>query len=212
MLDLPHYLCNQVYVPWQSKGGRRTNTWQNNIGSSSNHDHLPYTDIRLVRGQAMDSTNAMSWVSPPLGHTIGGQSPNEQPGSSSQPLRVDTLLDEASLADQGEWSSGEDPRRTRRLHELMPIPSPFRCASPEHNYSCDGWCQYSEVPSPNVVSIGVPFRLGEVVTHIYWQLSLSACSDSQRAWEGPRGSLTTILCSYLGWCITSSHCGTLLYT
>ena len=30
------------------------------------------------------------------------------------------------------------------------------------------------------------------------QLSLSACSDPQRAWEGPHGSLTYVLCKYLG--------------
>jgi hypothetical protein len=29
MLDLPHYHCNDVYVPWQSKGERRTMTMQN---------------------------------------------------------------------------------------------------------------------------------------------------------------------------------------
>ena len=32
---------------------------------------------------------------------------------------------------------------------------------------------------------------------VFIQLSLSACSDPQRAWEGPQGSLTTILCKYL---------------
>lgn len=29
MLDLPHYHCNSIYVPWQSKGERRTMTMQN---------------------------------------------------------------------------------------------------------------------------------------------------------------------------------------
>src|SRR5579863_4671410 len=32
----------------------------------------------------------------------------------------------------------------------------------------------------------------------HWQLSISACADLQRAWEGPRGSLTAILCRFLG--------------
>ncbi|KAH9005351.1 hypothetical protein EDB83DRAFT_754341 [Lactarius deliciosus] len=44
--------------------------------------------------------------------------------------------------------------------------------------TCDGWCDYD------------PFVRKTV-------LSLSACSDPQRAWEGPRGSLTTVLCKYL---------------
>jgi hypothetical protein len=34
MLDLPHYHCNDVYVPWISKGNRRTKTMQNKIGKS----------------------------------------------------------------------------------------------------------------------------------------------------------------------------------
>lgn len=29
------------------------------------------------------------------------------------------------------------------------------------------------------------------------EVSLSACSDLQRAWEGPKGSLTTVLCNFL---------------
>lgn len=34
LLDLPHYHCNDVYVPWQSKGERRTMTLQNANGWS----------------------------------------------------------------------------------------------------------------------------------------------------------------------------------
>jgi len=30
-----------------------------------------------------------------------------------------------------------------------------------------------------------------------FQVSLSACADPQRAWEGPRGSLTMVLCDFL---------------
>jgi len=33
---------------------------------------------------------------------------------------------------------------------------------------------------------------------VSFQLSLSACSDPQQAWEGPRGSLTAVLCEFLG--------------
>ena len=30
------------------------------------------------------------------------------------------------------------------------------------------------------------------------KVSLSACADLQRAWEGPQGSLTVVLCDFLG--------------
>ena len=134
------------------------------------------TDIRLVRGQAMDSTNAMSWVSPPLGYTIGGQWFSDQPESSSSPLQVGTQMDEASLADQGERSSRETPlpvaRRTRRSHERMLFPCQIRYASPERIFRCDGWCLYSEVPRPTVVSVGCPFQR---VSDPYLLTDLSIC-------------------------------------
>ncbi len=37
----------------------------------------------------------------------------------------------------------------------------------------------------------------ELTMQVFIQLSLSACSAPQRAWEGPQGSLATILCKYL---------------
>jgi hypothetical protein len=39
LLDLPHYNCNNIYVPWLSKGERRTKSYQNNIGRTH---HLYY--------------------------------------------------------------------------------------------------------------------------------------------------------------------------
>jgi len=155
MLDLPHHQCNSVYVPWQSKGKRRTMTFQNKIGTSPNHTHRSYTDIRLVRGQAVDFVNATFQAPSSLAYTTEGQRPSEQ----SEPLRVDIHLDEAGRARQGEWSSssGEKSLRTPRalqLEEPVLFQSPIRCASPEPFFVCDGWCQYSEVPHPNVVSIG----------------------------------------------------------
>jgi hypothetical protein len=40
MLDLPHHHCNSVYVPWQSKGRRRTVTLRNMNGWSPHHPSL----------------------------------------------------------------------------------------------------------------------------------------------------------------------------
>jgi len=37
LLDLPHHHCNDVYVPWQSKGERRTRTWHNINGLCLHH-------------------------------------------------------------------------------------------------------------------------------------------------------------------------------
>jgi hypothetical protein len=43
------------------------------------------------------------------------------------------------------------------------------------------------------------------------QVSLSACADLQRAWEGPRGSLTEILCEFLGKPVFCSNVAFLCY-
>jgi hypothetical protein len=78
--------------------------------------------------------------------------------------------------------------------------SQTRFASPEGLFVCDGWCKYSEEPHPNVVSIENRLWRDNGL-HACRQLSLSACSDLQRAWEGPKGSLTTMLCDYLSKCM-----------
>ncbi|KAF8267126.1 caspase domain-containing protein [Lactarius quietus] len=140
LLDLPHYHCNTVYVPWQSKGTRRTLTMQNNN----------------VRRQATYFTDSAS-PGQPL-PTIAGIMDLQEPGDrSARPtIRVD-----------------DGATKERSLFLSQP-----RSASPESLFACNGWCDRDDNPYPNVVS-------------------LSACSDLQRAWEGPNGSLTTVVCNYL---------------
>jgi hypothetical protein len=91
-------------------------------------------------------------------------------------------------------------RARRETSEQMYFGSQTRFASPEARFVCDGWCKYSDVPHPNVVSIEY-LLLRDSGVYVCRQLSLSACSDLQRAWEGPKGSLTTVLCNYLSKCI-----------
>jgi len=157
LLDLPHYHCNSVYVPWQSKGERRTMTIRN----------------MNVRRQATGYANSTS--EPPL--SIEGAIEGDQPAVES--LQLDTQLSEGRTAVQRELSpTRRSPRESRRPRERMLFSSQTRYASPEARFACDGWCKFSDDSHPNV-------------------LSLSACSDLQRAWEGPKGSLTTVLCNYL---------------
>jgi len=159
MLDLPHFHCNSVYVPWQSKGERRTMTLQN---------------INVRRQATTDFST--SGVPPSITSKIGEERPAEQP--SNEPPQIDTQLGERRPADQTELSPGAQSQRSRRPRERMLFASQTRYSSPEARFVCDGWCKFSDVEHPTV-------------------LSLSACSDLQRAWEGPKGSLTTVLCNYL---------------
>jgi hypothetical protein len=169
MLDLPHYHCNNVYVPWQSKGERRTMTMQN----------------INVRRQATDFSNPTTVLPPPPTFETAVDAIEEKSPSVELP-QIDTQLGEVRLADKREMSPRGRPRARRETRDQMLFGSQTRFASPEAQFVCDGWCKHSEVPHPNV-------------------LSLSACSDLQRAWEGPKGSLTTVLCNYLKKCSRPSY-------
>jgi len=151
-----------------------------------------------VRRQATDFSNPTTVLPPPTFETaidaIDGQSP------SVELPQIDTQVGEARPADKREMSPRGRPRARREAREQMLFGSQTRFASPEARFVCDGWCKYSEEPHPNVVSMD-HLLLGDSGLHVCRQLSLSACSDLQRAWEGPKGSLTTVLCNYLGKCI-----------
>jgi len=208
MLDLPHYHCNSIYVPWQSKGERRTMTMQNINGWSPHHSSFSWTNICLVRRQATDFSHpATVPPPPPLQSTfkpavdaIEGQRP------AVEPLQLDTQLGEARPVDQREISPISPisprgrPRGRREIREQMLFGPQIRFESPEARFVCDGWCKYSDEPHANVVGIE-RLLLRDSEPHVCLQLSLSACSDLQRAWEGPKGSLTTVLCNYLSKCI-----------
>ncbi|KAH8994283.1 caspase domain-containing protein [Lactarius akahatsu] len=175
MLDLPHHHCNGVYVPWHSKGERAMPTMRNKIvrnqamGPSALHD--PAFQIPSIVGvMARNIDNNIRLYTDPL------------PSPCAQ-LRIDTQVGGSADEANRRWmsmgdSEGYPPREGRRLRSCVPLVSPTRYESPVSIVKCDGWCHYD------------PFVRKTV-------LSLSACSDPQRAWEGPRGSLTTVLCKYL---------------
>jgi hypothetical protein len=67
--------------------------------------------------------------------------------------QIDTQLGEARPADQREMSPRGRSRARRESREQMFFESQIRFASPEARFVCNGWCEYSEEPHPNVVSI-----------------------------------------------------------
>jgi len=151
MLDLPHHHCNDVYVPWVSKGNRRTKTMHN----------------KNVRDHGLDFVGLPGSASRQLTPPAGVMSSNHwlsdsHPGS---PLRINTEVGGVLSANQRGGTSVLSPTR-------------YVSSSPISSFICDGWCGYDLIPRATVVS-------------------LSACSDLQLAWEGPRGSLTGVLCEFL---------------
>ena len=89
----------------------------------------------------------------------------------------------------------------RSLRDYNSPSSPHFCASPISRLPCNGWC----VPEPNtnaptVVSFLPCFMLltRSQRSFMHIQVSLAACSDDQRTWEAYEGSLTGLVCSFLG--------------
>ncbi|KAI0290173.1 caspase domain-containing protein [Russula brevipes] len=165
MLDLPHYYCNAVYVPWISRGDRRTKTLQNRIGRN-----LAFGFFGLP---ALPSRRHTS-----IANVLDSRRHNGTPSGSQ--FRANTEIASSVSRNQREMSVEADPHQARGRSAYRPIASP----SPQQRYDspdcrvCDGWCDYNSEPHATV-------------------LSLSACADLQRAWEGPRGSLTAVLCDFL---------------
>ncbi|KAH9959977.1 caspase domain-containing protein [Russula dissimulans] len=161
MLDLPHYHCNDVYVPWLSKGDRRTKSLH----------------LRTVRNGAVDFVGFPNAATrrPSTIASVMSQLTDTPPGS---PLRINTEVSHVSATSQREASLEARPHEVLSQRSGISFLSPTRYDSPVSSVGCSGWCGYEIVPHPTV-------------------LSLSACGDPQRAWEGPRGSLTVVLCEFL---------------
>ncbi|KAN0136650.1 Caspase domain containing protein [Lactarius tabidus] len=175
LLDLPHHHCNSVYVPWQSKGERRTLTKQNinvrhqAVGLSGLHGN-PFALIAdvVTRDNVQLLTDPFPSPHPLL--QIDTQVLAETT-DDGQPNRRRTSIGESEIHPVGEGGHSGS-------HAIL---SPTRCDSPVSYVRCDGWCGYDPFESRFAVS-----------------LSLSACSGPQRAWDSPHRSLATVLCRYLG--------------
>jgi hypothetical protein len=95
-----------------------------------------------------------------------------RPGS---PLRVNSDVGDALSTNQRGLSVEADARDS----DTSPT---RRCKSPISRVKCDGWCDYDLIPCATVVSVDSPAL---------------APTNQQRAWEGPRGSLTVVICEFL---------------
>jgi len=162
MLDLPHYHCNNVYVPWLSKGQRRTKSLHLRTARNYALDFVGFPDVASRRPSTIASLMSRLTDSPP--------------GS----LRINTEVSNIMAGTHREMTPEAGPHEARgqRGHGGVSFLSPTRYAeSPISSVRCTGWCGYSIYPHATV-------------------LSLSACGDPERAWEGPRGSLTVVLCEF----------------
>jgi len=171
MLDLPHYRCNNVYVPWLS---------------TRRDERCSYTyQSKMVRANALgfvDFRDSASRLPSSIANAIGNHLLDSTLSGSGSPLRISTEIGSASSTSQRKTSmqAGRDDACNPQNSSFRTDLSESRTLydSPKDVVICDGWCGYDIIQHATV-------------------LSLSACVDLQRAWEGPRGSLTAVLCRFL---------------
>ncbi|KAI9511063.1 caspase domain-containing protein [Russula earlei] len=127
LLDLPHYHCNSVYVPWRSKGRRRTNSLQ----SVTVRRNAVFSQDPPLQDTAPRPPLAISTI---LTRSTRGIR-SVLPMFVSIPLSIDRGVAPAPMEVAG---------RHLRDHGLPS--SPRVCASPQSRFPCNGWC----VSDPNM--------------------------------------------------------------
>ncbi|VDC07929.1 unnamed protein product [Peniophora sp. CBMAI 1063] len=181
MLDLPHHNCNAIYVPWLSKGKRRTGTLrmkQNRAlaigptlsgGLSSNAQMQSIAQV--VEQQDVHAVASVTATS----------------SSDLRKLTLNTRVRPVSLAPASRMrgSTGRSPL-TSIPHPNSIIGDAFvsspMCESPDATLPCYGFCPYDDRWKHQVANVK----------------SLSACTDMQQAWEDWKGrSLIPLFCEYL---------------
>ncbi|KAF7302605.1 Metacaspase type II [Mycena chlorophos] len=174
LLDLKHYRCNRVYVPWIWRGyhkdllderrahnvrrGARVPTIQEIFGSFDQPTAplVPDTNEHASTSSCFPSLRDVAWM---IMRRIRG------------------------------WGIAERPPRHVIQQETPNGPEDAFVESPKPQYQCSGWCRKHEEVSDDL-------RVSDtVVANV---ISLASCKDSQQAWEGDGGkSMTTCLISLL---------------
>ncbi|KAK0433728.1 caspase domain-containing protein [Armillaria borealis] len=136
LLDLDHFRCNRVYVPWISKGRRRSDSIWN----------------RNVRRQAM-TLSSLTRSSRSVYQTKRVSRKVVKSKKTSIGRIADSNVDVHIKATRrlSIKSTFEKDDRWLDDTELSPIP---RCDSPIAVWPCEGFCQPSDVELPHVISLG----------------------------------------------------------
>ena len=158
MLKLPHYHCNNIYVPWISNGDRCAEIRHNQNSRSPLpfcHFDRQHFKVRRHAVDLVDLPSTASWQS-----TLATRIRNPywlRDTHSSSPLRINTEVGGVLSMNQ-EKSVKAGPRSGTS------IPSTTLCDSPTSSLGikcnrwcssriqCDGWCGYELTPRASVVS------------------------------------------------------------
>ncbi|KZV76563.1 hypothetical protein PENSPDRAFT_680222 [Peniophora sp. CONT] len=177
MLDLPHHNCNAIYVPWLSKGKRRTGTLrmkQNRAlalsGGFGNNGQMPSIAQLVERQDAHSMANTTT--------TSTNDSRKLTLNTRVQPVSMARTFTRRGATARSPLASVPFPNSI--IGEVF-VSSPM-CDSPDATLPCYGFCPYDERWKTQVADVK----------------SLSACTDMQQAWEDWKGrSLIPLFCEYL---------------
>jgi len=164
LLDLEHFRCNRVYVPWLNKGRRKTDFARNIM---MRHNARIDVSLRSVTQARRLSRSAITWKRTSIDQVLSSpvsSSPATFDRGNMSPIRTKSKKSLSIITDNMEKESWYGSN-------MSPI---NRCGSPESMY-CTGRCRDNpseEGPSADIIS-------------------LSSSKDSQRSWEDPQGSSMT---------------------
>jgi len=199
LLDLRHYRCNRVYVPWTWRGRRNSEEIRNGIlrrgarlltlSHIRNHASSSFapslrssTGIREPTRSGSGSTTKSGLI------RIGGG-----PIAKSGPLaRMRTGNAEGSLRSLRTLSlSLPWANKKKKNTWILSFEEEARCQSPVGQFPCNGWCRNPEkgstLPEERKGDDGVKADV----------IALASCKDAQMAWEMDGVSMTSSLVDLL---------------
>ncbi|KAF8156107.1 caspase domain-containing protein [Crassisporium funariophilum] len=183
VVDLLHIRCNRVYVPWTSKGRRKTDTLRN---GQRRHNARISAPIRTVTQAMRITNNAIKWKRKSIDQIL---SSINSPGFELPQFSVSKTQKSLSISTEGMWIGTS----------VSPI---NRCNSPVITV-CDGWCREKDRstetdngPAADVVCEPAADVVCEPAADVVCKsaadvISLSSSKDGQRSWENSDGSSMT---------------------
>jgi hypothetical protein len=169
LLDLKHFRCNRVYVPWVNKGDRKTKSLWNQskrLRAKISMRRPPLANVNMKMNRP-----SLQWAKNSIDQVL--QSPRDSLPQSPLDTSAQQRKKLAIITDLADVPS---PRQT-----ALWIDSPTdrkRCSSPIALY-CTGFCR------DNLQT----FRNQQVLKADV--ISISSAEDSQMSWEDPNGQSMT---------------------
>ncbi|KAJ6607848.1 caspase domain-containing protein, partial [Mycena sp. CBHHK59/15] len=219
LLDLQHYRCNRVFVPWRKWRGRRHSDDVKIVAVRRNAHFLPSAGVAtlmtrkvyqasrssskrvLTRRTAIDvlceaqpspptsRTPTGSRALPTRTHSIVGSDAAAVVHTTVSRARTVSLRLQIPASREKENVDAASAGDGSGVLQAKPWLLESTCESPVSMYPCDGWCRQGEHTNAE------HGREKEVRADV---VSLASCKDSQETWEDETGkSMTSVLIEIL---------------